>query len=209
MGRKKKEAVGVQPVENKKRHVIFLLDETGSMNDCLSDTLGGFNAFIEKQLTQNGDMPFSLTLFNSEKIEKRYVNVPIKNVEKLTMENYQPNHLTPLWDAIGRTIHELNDIEEALFIVLTDGHENHSTEFTSESIRNLIKEKEKSGWQFLYLGADVTNFKDAEALHIVNVSNYSKVNTMRGFANMAKTVDNYYASGKLEFDEQMDKEDNN
>lgn len=203
MSKNKKETVMVQPADTKKRHIIFLLDETGSMYDCMSDTIGGFNSFIDKQISENSDMPFSLTLFNADKIEKRYVNVKITDVEKLSTENYTPNNRTPLWDAIGKTIQELN-VEEALFIILTDGLENASKEFNANSIKSLISDKEKIGWQFLFLGAGLDDFSDAKSVNIYNTSSYQKGNSMRAFAAVSETVVGYYRSGKLNYKQKMD-----
>ena len=204
MKKNKKEKIGVQSAKNKNRSVVFLLDETGSMYSCMTDTIGGFNSFIDKQLAENSDMSFSLTLFNSEKIEKRYVNVPIKDVEKLSNENYNPNHSTPLWDAIGKTILELKKNNEVLFIILTDGYENSSKEFSSSEIKSLIVEKEKEGWQFLFLGASLENFNDAHLLGIKNMSAYSKENTAKSFNAIGDTVTSYYRSGKLSYVKNID-----
>ena len=99
--------------KKKESHVVFLLDQTGSMESCKGDTIGGFNNFLKEQKEKKGDsLKFSLTLFNSANVEKRYVGVDIKKVKKLDDKNYVPSNLTPLWDAIGNTIQEFPNIAE-------------------------------------------------------------------------------------------------
>jgi hypothetical protein len=150
----------------KTTNVVFLLDETGSMENCKKDTIGGFNNFLKDQKKSKQNINFSLTLFNSTKIEKRYQNVPISEVEKLSESNYKPSNLTPLWDAIGSTINDLPKLKNALFIILTDGYENYSREFSAKTVREMIEEKKKKGWKFLYLGVDLADMRDALAMRV-------------------------------------------
>ena len=176
-------------------NVIFLLDESGSMQTGKSDTIGGFNAFINEQKKLKNKIKFSLTLFNSMKIEKRYVKVDIKDVKELTDDTYLPASMTPLNDAIGKTITENTDLEQALFVILTDGQENESKEYTLTAIKKLIEEKTAKGWSFLYLGVDIANYEQEAQTRGITMS----VNTMRGditgsYNKLSKTVNNYYVS---------------
>lgn len=134
--------------------IVFLLDETGSMHPHKAETIASFNKYLEetkKAETAEEPIYFHLTLFNSEKLEKRYVHEPIKDVYGLTSLTYVPDFSTPLYDAIGQTISPI--MGEALMVILTDGMENASKEYSLPAVKALIEEREKAGWQFLYLGS--------------------------------------------------------
>lgn len=187
--------------KKKETQVAFLLDQTGSMYSCKSDTIGGFNQFLKDQKKDKSDtLKFSLTLFNSAKIEKRYVDVDIQDVSELSDKNYIPNHLTPLWDAIGKTLQSLSESKDVLFVILTDGYENYSKEFKSADVKKLIKEKEKkAGWKFLFLGADLSKFDDALTAGI-NFNFKVDKSQMRGaFANVSQTSSGYRSTGSVAY----------
>jgi len=182
--------------------IVFLLDETGSMDSIKTDTIGGFNTFLEKQQKHDKEMKFTLTLFNSSKIEKRYKNEPIKNVEKLNEKNYQPGYLTPLYDAIGKTITKLKNKKNVLFIILTDGEENDSKEYNKESITKLIKEKEeKYNWKFLFLGVGIDGFAEASKMGLAQGYSANSLKTSQVFHELADATIKYQKKGKLEFDD--------
>jgi len=201
----------------KEVNIVFLLDETGSMNSILNDTIGGFNSFIRQQKDiKEARMKFTLILFNSGKIEKRYIDVDINEVAELSTHNYIPNNGTPLWDAIGKTINELasgglgsNINNNVLFVIYTDGEENSSQEYTVEAIKKMIEEQQKAGWEFLYLGVDITKFDDAINIGINKHFTVNKVNTRGAYASLGETVLNYVSTGKAEYTVPEDKQDSN
>ena len=179
-----------------KNHIVFLLDETGSMFSCKDDTVGGFNNFIKEQ--KKNDIKFTMTLFNSSKVERRHVDEPIKNVKKLSPSNYNPSCMTPLWDAIGSTINSLPKQKNVLFVIMTDGFENCSREFNSKSVKNLIGEKQKKkGWKFMFLGADIDNFSDADNLGINKTFLVQKNNMVSNYASLSASVTNYCETGEV------------
>jgi len=192
-------------------NVIFLLDETGSMQTSKSDTIGGFNTFINEQKKLKNKIKFSLTLFNSNKVEKKYRRVDIKDVIELTNDTYLPTGATPLNDAIGKTITDNADLKQALVVILTDGEENDSREYSLDAVKKLIEEKQKNGWAFLYLGVDIANFEHEAQSRGMHFS----VNTMRGdmtgsyakMSNMVNTYANVSPQAKSAFDtkEEYDK----
>lgn len=143
----------VQPL-----YVTLILDETGSMQSCKGAAITGFNQYIASLRQEAAETTFTLTLFNSSKTEVRYRNMPVSAVREPDVETYRPNHTTPLYDAIGRTLsaarHEAPAAAKKLCVILTDGLENASEEYTRKQIFDLIKEFEQQGWSFLYLGAD-------------------------------------------------------
>lgn len=142
---------------------IFLLDRSGSMETCLDDTIGGYNAFIREQAPFGGTM--TLVLFDHE-YSPVYIRRPMGEVVPLTHETYKPRGSTALLDAIGRTIKEWTGEEAPTVIILTDGLENSSTKFTKAHIKDLIDVKTKEGWQFVYLGANQDAFAEARSIGI-------------------------------------------
>ena len=134
--------------------VNFLLDESGSMGSCIDQTISGFNEYIKALKKEKKKVRFTLTTFSSSNVNMVHNNVNINDVKELNVENYHPGGGTPLYDAIGGTIEGSKKDGKTLFVIMTDGQENASREYTVDSITKLIKGKEKVGWTFVYLGAD-------------------------------------------------------
>ena len=145
--------------------MVFILDRSGSMAGLESDTIGGFNAMIEKQKQEEGEALVSTVLFSGEStvIHDR---VDIRKVEPLTEKQYRVCGCTALIDAIGQAIHHIRNVhkyareedkpEHTIFIITTDGMENASTLYTSNEVKAMIeKEKKVYGWEFLFLGANI------------------------------------------------------
>ena len=154
-------------------HISVILDRTGSMESIRDDTIGGFNAFLKAQKALPGAATLTLVQFDTQDpYEVVHRIMPIADVPELTRETYVPRASTPLLDAMGRGI---NDLEQCLaemkeddrpgrvmLVVVTDGQENSSKEFRKDQIIKMIAEKkEKSGWQFVFLSADIDSIKDA------------------------------------------------
>ena len=153
---------------NKEKHISFILDETGSMMSIKDKTIKDFNEYLQSIKTFKGI--FTLTKFNSNKIEVVYTKA-IKDVPELTTETYKPDATTPLYDAIGKTIKELEKDEgkqELLVVVLTDGEENASKEYDKKAITALMKEKEGKGWTFIYLGVGEAAWVEGHKMGMVN-----------------------------------------
>lgn len=139
-------------------YVTLLLDESGSMQSCKGAALAGFNQYLSTLRRDPAETRLTLTLFNSEKTEMRHRGVPVSAVQELDVDTYRPDGGTPLYDAIGRTLSLARQEAPAegrkLCVILTDGEENASQEYTRKQVFDLIKHYEKQGWVFLYLGAD-------------------------------------------------------
>jgi hypothetical protein len=159
-------------------HITVILDRTGSMESIRDDTIGGFNAFLSKQRAEPGTATLTLVQFDSQDpYEVIHRFRPIDQIPELTRETFVPRASTPLLDALGRGI---NDLERSLaelseearpskivFVVVTDGRENSSREFTKSQIEKMVKEKsEKEDWQFVFLSADLSAFADAMGVGI-------------------------------------------
>ena len=145
--------------------LVFILDRSGSMAGLEDDTVGGFNSMVEKQRKLKGDAFISTVLFDgvSEVIHDR---VAISEIKPLTREEYYVRGCTALLDAIGGAIHHIMNIhkyardedvpEHTMFVITTDGMENASREYSAERVKKMIEQqKEKAGWEFLFLGANI------------------------------------------------------
>lgn len=152
--------------------LVFILDRSGSMAGLVKDTIGGFNSMIEKQKTDGGDCLVSLVLFDhiSEVI---YDRVDIKDVPPLTEKEYYPRGNTALIDALGGAIHHIGNVhkyarsedvpEKTMFIITTDGMENSSHIYSSDKVKSMIeKEREKYGWEFIFLAANIDAVETAK-----------------------------------------------
>ena len=145
--------------------VVFILDRSGSMSGLEADTIGGFNATLNKQKKVEGDVIWSTVLFD-DKHEVIHDRVPIDRIEKLTEEEYYVRGCTALLDAIGRAIHHIGNVhkyareedrpDKTLFVITTDGMENASVQYTYDKVKHMIsRQQEKYGWEFLFLGANM------------------------------------------------------
>ena len=151
--------------------LVFILDRSGSMAGLEKDTIGGFNAMIEKQKAEEGEAYISTVLFDnySEVIHDRVV---LNAVPKLTEKEYYVRGCTALLDAVGGAIHHIGNVhkyareedrpEKTLFVITTDGMENASRRYSYEKVREMTqRQKEKYGWEFLFLGANIDAAKEA------------------------------------------------
>ena len=139
-------------------YVSLILDESGSMQSCKRAAIAGFNQYIKSLQDEPAATWFTLTVFNASRTEVRYRGVPVATVPELDIETYRPQDTTPLYDAIGQTLMAAREEAPAEFkklcVILTDGMENSSKEYTRKQIFALIKTCEREGWRFVYLGAD-------------------------------------------------------
>jgi hypothetical protein len=156
--------------------MTFVLDRSGSMQDTASDTIGGYNKFLADQKALPGDCQMSLAQFDHE-YEVRYEGKLLKDVPDLTSQTYVPRGQTALLDAVGRTINrtgerlgampEADRPEHVVFVIITDGLENHSREFTKAQIKEMIEHQTNAyKWHFVYLGANQDAFAEACAMGI-------------------------------------------
>jgi uncharacterized protein YegL len=145
--------------------VVFILDRSGSMSGLEADTIGGFNSMIEKQKKEEGEAYISTVLFD-DRTEVLYDRVPVGKVEPMNENQYYVRGCTALLDALGGAIHHIANIhkyareedrpEKTLFIITTDGMENSSHIYTYDKVKKMVEtEKDKYGWEFLFLGANI------------------------------------------------------
>ncbi len=151
--------------------IVFILDRSGSMAGLEKDTIGGFNAMMEKQKKEPGEALISTVLFdnNTQVIHDR---VPLERMEPLTEKEYFVRGSTALLDAVGGAIHHIGNVhkyareedrpEKTLFVITTDGMENASRLYSYDRVRAMIqRQQEKYGWEFLFLGANIDAAEEA------------------------------------------------
>ena len=152
--------------------LVFILDRSGSMSGLEADTIGGFNSMIAKQKKESGEAFVSTVLFDNESsvIHDRLL---LGEVPPMTEKEYFTRGCTALLDAVGGAIHHIGNIhkyarpedvpEKTLFVITTDGQENSSRRYNYETVRRMIDhEKEKYGWEFLFLGANIDAVETAK-----------------------------------------------
>ena len=172
-------------------HITVLLDRTGSMQEIREDVIGGFNAFLMQQQAAPDPATFTLVQFDSQApYEVLHAAVPIAAVSPLTLEQYVPRATTPLYDAMGRGILDLEvklaampDVErptKVIFVVVTDGMENASREFDHARVTGLIEAKKSLGWDFVFLSADLAAFEDAHRMGVEHGSSLRFDKSKRG-----------------------------
>jgi uncharacterized protein YegL len=186
--------------------VAFLLDRSGSMESCAQETIKGFNGYIDE--LAKGDKSgsvFTLTQFDSQGIDIVHDAVKLGNVDHLNTRTFVPRGGTPLYDAIGKTIRATQEKAgkkfKVLFVTLTDGMENASSEWNSTTIKALMKKQEDDHhWTFAHIGVGLAGWAAADHLaqgtrSISNVSKVSGKNAGKAFMATATASLRYMSSG--------------
>ena len=161
---------------NNTTELVFILDRSGSMSGLESDTVGGFNSMVQKQKKEEGTALVSTVLFNSESVVL-HDRVDVKKVEPMTDKQYTVGGCTALLDAIGDAVHHIGNVHKyarpedvpahTMFVITTDGMENASRRYSADKVRKLIeRQKEKYGWEFLFLGANIDAVQTASRIGI-------------------------------------------
>ncbi|MGI6706792.1 MAG: vWA domain-containing protein [Clostridia bacterium] len=145
--------------------LVFILDRSGSMSGLESDTIGGYNAMLEKQKKEPGEAIITTVLFD-DKYELLHDRMDLRKIAPITDQEYFVRGTTALLDAMGRTIHKIAEIqkytpederaEHVMFVIITDGLENASREYSYEKVHRMIEhQKEAYNWEFIFLGANI------------------------------------------------------
>lgn len=163
-------AVTTAPVK-----LSVVLDRSGSMQQIAEDMIGGFQQFIDEQKQTDGDVRISLVQFDSQDPFEVLIDGEDLRAARLDARKYQPRAMTPLLDAVGRMIARVDaDIaeraelehpeEDQVVLVITDGFENASREYSLAAIKGLIAARKEAGWTFVFLGADQDSFLEGGRL---------------------------------------------
>jgi uncharacterized protein YegL len=189
-------------MKNNITEIVFILDRSGSMSGFEADTIGGFNATIEKQKEQDGKVYVSTVLFDNES-KVIHDRIDINEIKRMTRRDYQVRGCTALLDAIGGAIHHIGNIhkyarpedvpEHTIFIITTDGMENASHRYSSDKVKEMIKRQtEKYGWEFIFLAANIDAVETAENIGIrkERAANYrqTKDGVYRSYCAMSEAI---------------------
>lgn len=188
--------------------LVFILDRSGSMAGLEADTIGGFNAMIEKQKKQDGECYVSTVLFDNES-EVLHDRVKLADIKPMTDKEYTVRGCTALIDAIGGAIHHIGNVhkyarredvpEHTIFVITTDGMENASHKYSSEKVKKVIeRQKEQYGWEFLFIGANIDAVETAAQYGIAKdrAVNYNAddIGTEILYKSVSAVVENVRAS---------------
>jgi len=194
-------------MKNDLSDVTVILDRSGSMGSCKEEAENGINHFIEEQKKHDGECVFSLVQFDTE-YEFVHKGIPIKDVPEFKLV---PRGMTALLDAVGRAINEtgerLDKIDKedrpglVVFVILTDGDENASSEFTRAQIKEMIERQQNEyNWQFTFLGANQDAFAEARSIGIGvrATANYSAKNTGYAFTAASANLNRMRSSAVVD-----------
>lgn len=194
--------------------LVFILDKSGSMSGLEADTIGGYNSMLAKQKAVEGECRITTVLFNNN-FELLYDGINIKEATAMTEKEYQVGGTTALLDAIGTTIHKIaneqkyaiegNRAEKVMFVIITDGEENSSREYSVERIKAQIeKQKEEYGWEFVFLGANIDAVKTAGHYGITSdrAADYisDSEGTQLNYLVISQAIETFRSSGYIERD---------
>lgn len=183
--------------------IACVLDRSGSMASIIDDAIGGFNTFLTEQQKQPDKAYMTIALFDDQ-YDLVQEGTEISKVEPFTVQTYVPRGSTALYDAIGKTINAIHAKVEkgdkVLCVILTDGMENASREYTSESIKSLIgKRKDEDGWEFIYLAANQDAFAVGNGLGINLTANFAATakGTQMSYAAVSAATTSYRSTGAV------------
>ncbi len=192
-------------------HIAVLLDRSGSMGAVKDETISGFNYFLKEQQAAGDNATFTLVQFDSESTDVIHEARQIREVPGLNQDTYLPRGCTPLLDALGQTIistgktlagiPEANRPDKVVFVVITDGEENASHQFTKARVKDMINHQTgKYNWKFIYLGANQDAFAEAGSvgINMATAANYAPAQTEVAFMGTSANVARYRRSGQSE-----------
>lgn len=205
--------------------ITFVLDRSGSMQTIWNDVEGGLSTFVAENKKLPGEVRFTLVVFDTGGVDTVLNHVDIKAIEKVDLSDYSPRGETPLYDAVGRTVNSLGSYlsglsensrpEKVLFVIMTDGRENSSREFRSETVKNMVKhQSDRYNWEFVYFGSNQDAIFSGKELGIAagNSVQYlaTQDGTARAFGEYVKCSSSYRTGNTVKgnFFNKLNVEDN-
>ncbi len=169
-----------------KTQIVAILDRSTSMRGSELDVINNFNQFVKDQKKIPGKAELTLIMFDSV-YQTIFHKKKLKNVPKLTREDYWTRGYTALYDAVGKALSSFGKNDKVIVLIHTDGEENASKEYTKEKIQKLVKNRKKAGWEFLFVGQDLDSARTHQiavsiGVPLINTISVSKDST--GFKNM-------------------------
>lgn len=201
-------------MEKNLTELIFILDRSGSMSGLESDTIGGYNALLQKQKKESGDAIITTVLFDDQ-YELLHDRINLRGIDSISDKEYYVRGTTALLDAVGKTINKIVNVQKrtspeeranyVMFVITTDGMENASREFTYEKVRQMIEhQKTKYNWEFIFLGANIDAVATAERFGINSdrAANYKadSEGTLLNYEVISETVSNIRANRAISED---------
>ena len=166
-------------MEEKIVELVFIVDASGSMGNLRRNTINGINSVIEKQRIEQGkenSRVYLTTIIFNHEIKIVHDRVDFKNVQNMSKRDYRPGGRTALYDTIGKTIQYISKLHKDIretdiphktsFVIITDGMDNHSVDYTCSKVKDLIMKKKLRGWEFVFLGANIDSEIEAEKIGI-------------------------------------------
>ena len=193
--------------------LVFILDKSGSMSGLEKDTIGGYNSLLKKQKKIKGECRITTVLFDNN-YELLHDRIDLEAIKPLTEKDYEVGGSTALLDAVGMTINKLIAAEnntakkyqagKVLFVIITDGMENSSKEYSREKVRDLIEQQKKAGWEFIFLGANIDAVQAAGTIGIKpdRAQNYQATGSgvKTNYSRMSETVSDFRTKNKISED---------
>lgn len=194
----------------KKSHIIFILDDSYSMQSCRDATIEGFNEYLESQKATaetDGIKTFaSLYKFDGTNVNCVYSRKRIEKVEELNHDTYNPRGSTNLHDAVGGVMMQINELltekknDSIIINILTDGHENTSRTFNSADVKLMVSKAEEANWAFTFMGANIDAFAAGSGLgfqahNTIQFDTHNVGATMRAASRKSADLKTAYASG--------------
>lgn len=184
--------------QKKSTEIVFILDKSGSMSGLEEDTIGGFNSMLKKQKKQEGECVVTTVLFDSDN-SVIHDRIKLSDVPDMTEDDYVTGGSTALLDTIGQTIEHIERIqkyirkedipEQTVFVITTDGMENASRKYSKSTIKWMIEDKkERYGWEFIFIGANIDAVQTASGLGIDKSRSANYVASSKGTGFMYDTV---------------------
>ena len=184
--------------ENNFLNIRVVLDRSGSMSNCVHQTIDALNGYLIGLQKENTEGVVTVSLFDSQSIDIGVDKVQIKDLSPLDYSFLTPRASTPLYDAIGAGIYEHSSYDatkedKKVLVIVTDGYENASREYTVEAIKKLVEEKEEAGWLIVYLGSDHDIYKQTRMMGIgpERSIRYSKGKSDSAFRSVLRTSGDY------------------
>lgn len=174
--------------EKENMELVFLLDRSASMAGLEKDTINGFNSVLKKQKEYGGGIKVTTVLFDDD-LEELYFRSEIKEIHKMTDKEYFVGGCTALLDAMGKIIYKMivsqkkeERVNNVIAVIITDGLENASHEYTYDSVKKMVERQKSAGWEFLFLGANMDAVSEAANLGISSNRAVTFCNDSKGVA---------------------------